>query len=183
MPGCQSSGTAHTAFILILLLFQGQHGEEGAEGGTEPGRRRLQHQGWKTDGLGAAGTMRQEPGRGKGEVAMTSPQGQHEGQGHTRLLQLSDVDQGSVLGAAEHLLQPLQAHLQLVLSRRLLQRLLHLLGVEGGAAQEPGEGTQQRPAQADALLGLAVAAGTGERQECDRREAGMCSLCAGKLRH
>lgn len=118
------------------------------------------------DRLGAAGTMRQEPGRGKGEVAMTSLQGQRVGQGHTRLLQLGNVDQGTVLGAAEQLSQPLQAHLQLVLRRRLLQWLLHLVSIEGGAAQEPGEGTQQRPAQADALLGLAVAAGTGEKWEC-----------------
>jgi len=32
----------------------------------EPRRRRLQQQGWKMDGLGATGTMRQELGRGKG---------------------------------------------------------------------------------------------------------------------
>lgn len=104
-----------------------------------------------------------------------------QGQRHTRLLQLCDVDQSTVLGAAEHLPQPLQTHLQLALCCCLLQRLLHLLSVEGRAAQEPVEGTHQRPAEADALLCFAMAAGKG-------RETGLCSpwarlLCPGKPRH
>lgn len=107
--------------------------------------------------------------------------GARQGQRHTRLLQLRDVDQGTVLGAAEHLPQPLQTHLQLALRCRLLQRVLHLLSIEGRTAQEPVEGTHQCPAEADALLCFAVAAAKG-------RETGLCSpwaglLCAGKLRH
>lgn len=81
----------------------------------------------------------------------------------TRLLQLGNVDQGTVLGAAKHLLQPLQAHLHLALRCHLLQHLLHLLSIEGRAAQEPVQGTHQRPAQTDALLCSAVAAARREK--------------------
>lgn len=118
-------------------------------------------QGGDGDSNGAGRRRDNAAGAGQGEGEVAAPRGQRR----TGLLQLGDVDQGAVLGAAQHFLQPLQTHLQLALGCRLLQRLLHLLGVEGGAVQEPDEGTHQRPAQPDALLCLAVAAGKGREMK------------------
>lgn len=138
----------------------------------EPRRRQLQQQGWKMDGLGATGTMRQELGWGKGrwqrqrpEASSSQEQSTATGprERRTGLLQLGNVDQGTVLGAAQHFLQPLQAHFHLALCCHLLQHLLHLFSIEGRAAQEPVQGAHQRPAQTDALLCSAVAAARREK--------------------
>lgn len=81
--------------------------------------------------------------------------------GHTGLLEFGDVEQGPVLGAAEGLLQALQAHGKLLLPRSWsasLQPLLEPLGRGCSAAQQPVEGAEKSPAQPDALLGFAMTA-------------------------
>lgn len=71
------------------------------------------------------------------------------------------MEQGPVLGAAEGLLQALQAHGKLLLSSgwsASLQTLLEPLCRGCSAAQQPVEGAEKGPAQPDALLRFAVAA-------------------------
>ena len=71
------------------------------------------------------------------------------------------MEQGPVLGAAEGLLQALQAHGKLLLTSRWgagLQPLPEPLCRGCGAAQQPVEGAEKGPAQPDALLRFAVTA-------------------------
>lgn len=91
---------------------------------------------------------------------------------HTGLLKFGDVEQGPVLGAAEGLLQALQAHGKLLLpsgGSASLQPLLEPLCRGCGAAQQPVEGAEKGPAQPDTLLCFAV---TATRKGC------KISLCS-----
>lgn len=88
---------------------------------------------------------------------------------HTGLLQFGDVQQGPVLGAAQGLLQALQAHGKLLLSgawASSLQSLLQTLRRGCCAAQQPVEGAEQGSAQPNALLCFAVTATGKGRKIC-----------------
>lgn len=98
-------------------------------------------------------------------LPLLSPQAWRGTSRLTGLLQLGDVQQGAVLGAAQCLLQALQAQGELLLRGGLAAGLggfLQPLGRGHRAAQQPVEGAEQGSAQRDALLSLAVAAAEGQ---------------------
>ena len=79
----------------------------------------------------------------------------------TLVLQPGDVDQGPVLDAAHQAVEPLLAGLEAGLRAGRAAQLPEPVAVPGAAQHQPHHHVQQRPAQANALLRLPMAATGG----------------------